>query len=196
MLTLALEELLPAPEDPDSPTASSKTGRYDPAEIDPVPFSFMPGVLSKVLHTITPDENSLRGALRHLGYQVTRSHTKGGSIKTNAPWEVIWEVMREWVKQKSPVKEGAIRPGTAAWKILALEPAKNVEAPTQESLTGEGADQKRDVPDDAKDDQPQKIEIIFDEKLGREKQNRKIVRYPANPRENWGPMNRAKGKAT
>jgi len=36
-----------------------------------------------------------------------------------------------------------------------------------------------------------KLNIVFDEKLGREKRRGKLVRYQINPRENWGPMNRA-----
>ena len=118
MLTMALEETLPLEGNPDSPTLTSKTGRYDPTAIDHYPFFFIPSVLAKVVHCITPHENALRGALRYLGYGVTRSHTKPGSIKTDAPWEVIWEVMREWVRQKAPVKEGAIRQGTAGWNIM------------------------------------------------------------------------------
>jgi tRNA (guanine26-N2/guanine27-N2)-dimethyltransferase len=38
-----------------------------------------------------------------------------------------------------------------------------------------------------------KGEIVFDEALGKEKDAKKLVRYQQNPRENWGPMNRAKG---
>ncbi|EDN98108.1 hypothetical protein SS1G_12965 [Sclerotinia sclerotiorum 1980 UF-70] len=114
MLTLALEEnLLPTKELPDSPTDSSKTGKNDPAALDHYPFFFIPSMLAKVIHCVTPHENALRGALRHLGYRVTRSHTKGGSIKTDAPWDVIWEIMREWARQKCPPKEGAIKKNTA-----------------------------------------------------------------------------------
>ena len=168
MLTLALEETLPPLEENlDSPTASAKTKCYDPTIIDHYPFFFIPSVLSKILHCQTPHENALRGALRHLGYRVTRSHTKPGSIKTDAPWDVIWEILREWVKQKAPVKEGAIREGTAGWRIMRM---------------GEKTAESGEKP-----------KIVFDEALGREKETKKLVRYQANPRENWGPMNRATG---
>jgi tRNA (guanine26-N2/guanine27-N2)-dimethyltransferase len=39
----------------------------------------------------------------------------------------------------------------------------------------------------------EKREIVFDESLGKERDAKKLVRYQQNPRENWGPMNRAKG---
>jgi len=38
-----------------------------------------------------------------------------------------------------------------------------------------------------------KPEVVFDEKLGMERDAKRLVRYQINPRENWGPMNRAKG---
>jgi len=185
MLTVALEELLQPPEDINSPTLPSKTKNYDPAAIDHYPFFFIPSVLSKVIHCITPHENALRGALRHLGYRVTRSHTKPGTIKTDAPWDVIWEIMRGWVKQKAPVKEGAIREGTAGWNIMALKKkpkeGEDVAADGDAKLNGTAADKK--------------LEIVFDEKLGKDVERNGLVRYQVNPRENWGPMNRASGHA-
>ncbi|CZT53408.1 probable N2,N2-dimethylguanosine tRNA methyltransferase [Rhynchosporium secalis] len=176
MLNVAMEECIFIEEDPNSPTSSSKTGKWDPAALDPAPFLFVPSVLSKVIHCVTPIENSIRGALRGLGYLVTRSHTKPGSIKTNAPWEVIWEVMREWTRQKEPIKEGANRAKTAGYTIMGL--GKPEDAAQADGVVTE-----------------EKIKVVFDEKLGAEKDKRKLVRYQLNPRENWGPMARAKGHA-
>ncbi|ESZ93141.1 hypothetical protein SBOR_6468 [Sclerotinia borealis F-4128] len=193
MLTLALEENLPPLEDSSaSPTASSRTGKYDPAALDHYPFFFIPSMLAKVIHCVTPHENALRGALRHLGYRVTRSHTKGGSIKTDAPWDVIWEMMREWARQKCPPKEGAIKKNTAGWHIMGLD--KN-EPSNQESNTKDATNGVETNEEDTSSTEKKKIEIVFDEKLGVEKDAKKIVRYQVNPRENWGPMNRASGHA-
>jgi tRNA (guanine26-N2/guanine27-N2)-dimethyltransferase len=179
MLNVALEEtLMPVDDELDSPTSTSKTKRYDPAALDLYPFFFIPSVLAKVIHCITPHENALRGALRHLGYRVTRSHTKPGSIRTDAPWDVIWEMMREWAKQKAPIKEGAIRKGTAGWEIMRMEEKKVKDG------TANTEDKKKEKP---------KLEIVFNEALGKERDQKKLVRYQVNPRENWGPMNRAKG---
>ncbi|EME41631.1 hypothetical protein DOTSEDRAFT_64908 [Dothistroma septosporum NZE10] len=69
------------------------------------PFFFNPSALSKVVHCIAPSAAAVNGALRHAGYRATRSHCQPGSIKTDAPWTVIWEIMREWVRQKSPIKD-------------------------------------------------------------------------------------------
>jgi tRNA (guanine26-N2/guanine27-N2)-dimethyltransferase len=163
MLTLALEESLSENASNDASELEEQrnaTIKTEPAEIDLHPFFFIPHQISKVIHCQTPSEAALRGALLNLGYRVTRSHTKAGSIRTNAPWTVIWDIMRAWVKQKSPIREGAIKEGTAGWSIL---------------------------------QKPATINVVFDEELGRPKDNKKLIRYQVNPRANWGPMARAKG---
>lgn len=46
-----------------------------------------------------------------------------------------------------------------------------------------------------------KLNIVFDEKLGKDQEKghqgkkKRLVRYQQNPRENWGPMARARGHA-
>ncbi|OJD13823.1 N2,N2-dimethylguanosine tRNA methyltransferase, partial [Emergomyces pasteurianus Ep9510] len=138
MLSTALEEDLdmggsspkttPAPESIATTTDSTNSKekdtpsllipRTDPAKLDPHPFFFMPSYVCKVVHTQTISEDCLRGALHHLGYRSSRSHTKAGSVRTDAPWNIIWEIVREWVRQKCPVKEGKIREGTAGMGIM------------------------------------------------------------------------------
>jgi len=92
--------------------------RTNPALREHHPFFFCLGALAKVLHTQTVSFELFRGALRHLGYRSTRSHTKPNSIRTDAPWDVIWEVMREWVRQKAPIKEDALSAGSAGAAIM------------------------------------------------------------------------------
>lgn len=82
------------------------------------PFFLIPSHLASIIHCTSPSDAGMRGALLHLGYRTTRSHTKPGSIVTDAPWDVIWEIMREYARQKAPVKEGSIRPATAGWAIM------------------------------------------------------------------------------
>ncbi|RKF60939.1 tRNA -dimethyltransferase [Golovinomyces cichoracearum] len=196
MLTVALEECLPptcptnfvskpdndAKKEASNSSLNQQAFMTGPSIIDPAPFFFMLPMLSKVLHTVTPHENAIRGALRHLGYRATRSHTKGGCIKTDAPWSEIWRIMRAWVTERSPVKEDAMHEKTAGWKILGLglsEEERRIRdlGPLSETESS-GSPSK----------------VIFDEKLGSEKDRNKLVRYQQNPRENWGPMARAKGK--
>ncbi|KAI9367115.1 S-adenosyl-L-methionine-dependent methyltransferase [Aspergillus egyptiacus] len=135
MLTTALEEDLslevspgdsesqspPAPDPGQGATPSAIIPRTDPAQREPHPFYFSLSSLSKVLRTTTVSYEAFRGALRHLGYKCTRSHTKPNTVRTDAPWGVIWELMREWVRQKAPFKEDdlALKPGTAGAAIMA-----------------------------------------------------------------------------
>ena len=128
MLSIALNEMLD-----DAPSAPAKGATStldrpipptDPANRSHHPFFFLPPALSRVLHCVCPSDAAVRGALLHLGYRVTRSHTKAGSICTDAPWSIIWEVMREWIRQKSPVKEGAVKERTAGWGIMQKDRSK------------------------------------------------------------------------
>ncbi|KAI1819373.1 S-adenosyl-L-methionine-dependent methyltransferase [Xylaria intraflava] len=164
MLRTALEESLPPPAD-----NLPKIKEDEFAALEPYPFYFHPTNLAGAVHCVCPDEESFRGALRHLGYEVTRSHCRAGSMRTNAPWSVVWHVMREWTRQKQPVKIENIAQNSAAYRLLRL-----------------GGTEK-------KDDTIDGLEVVFDQRLGRDKSQPGLVRYQTNPRENWGPQSRAKG---
>jgi tRNA (guanine26-N2/guanine27-N2)-dimethyltransferase len=130
MLITALEEDLDlaasSNETTPDPDSSADDGaqlpaiipRTNPALREHHPFLFCLGAIAKVLHTQTVSFEVFRSALRHLGYRSTRSHTKPNSIRTDAPWDVIWEIMREWVRQKAPIKKDALRVGSAGATIM------------------------------------------------------------------------------
>lgn len=109
----------PEPEPEPEPEYPAIIPRLDPAIRDRYPFYFTLSALSKVLHAPTMPFDAFRGALRHLGYRSTRSHTKPNSIRTDAPWDVIWEIWREWVRQRAPIKPGALSPSSAGAAIMA-----------------------------------------------------------------------------
>ncbi|KAH8912281.1 N2,N2-dimethylguanosine tRNA methyltransferase [Coniochaeta sp. PMI_546] len=200
MLQTALEEYLPTPEEAEAQEALQKIESEPEAEdyearkskalaklkdlslaaYDPYPFFFLPAYIAGRMHCITPPEDPLKGALIGLGYRVTRSHCKRGSIKTDAPWPVVWRVMREWVRQRCPVKVENIKEGSPAYRLLRLDRKKDENS--------ESAVEDADV------DELDKLEVVFDAKLGQDPDKAKYVRYQINPRENWGPMARAKGK--
>ena len=186
MLQTALEEILLSPEEMKAAELGTVVSRdAELAALDPYPFYVHPAQLSGVIHCITPPEAAIKGALIGLGYRATRSHAKAGSMKTDAPWSVIWHIMREWVRQKSPVKVENIKPGSAGYRILGLGNKQDTGA----SKSGESAPEEAD-----KQEQGGHPAVVFDETLGRETSKTKLVRYQNNPTENWGPMNRAKGK--
>jgi len=142
MLTLALEEEdveWPLSSKPDNKKATPDSASDTPSTLIPrmpshlisdSPLFFLPTYLAKVLSIPTPKEEPLRGAFLGLGYTCTASHCKPGSFKTNAPWKVIWEVMREWARQKEPLQvprllgegefEGraSVKKSSPGWNIL------------------------------------------------------------------------------
>ena len=121
MLSIAVHETLDDPNSSEARPASTldrPVPTTSAAARSHHPFFFLPSALSRILHCVSPSDAAVRGALLNLGYRVTRSHTKAGSIATDAPWTVVWEIMREWVRQKSPIKEDAISEGTAGWGIM------------------------------------------------------------------------------
>ncbi|KAK6543374.1 RNA methyltransferase tRNA(m5U54)methyltransferase [Orbilia ellipsospora] len=132
---------------------------------DQLALFFMPTQVSRVLHCEAPSVPAIRGALLGLGYHVTKSHCRGGSIKTNAPWSVVWRVMRAWLKVK-PIKEGTLKEGMAGYHLLLRAADDN------------------DLED-----------VVFDEGLGREREKAKgEVMYQINPNAYWGPMAKANKK--
>ncbi|KNG46938.1 TRM-domain-containing protein [Stemphylium lycopersici] len=176
--------------------------KADPAEIDHHPFFFIPSSVAKVVHCSAPPLAALRGALRHAGFRVTMSHCKPGSIKTDASWKDIWHVMLEWVRQRAPLKNMP-KKGSAGHAIMAKASA------TGHTMTATADPAPAAVPADADTemvaevsettaakDLPAylntKFEVCFDEKLGKDHDRGKYVRYQLAPRENWGPMSRAK----
>ena len=258
MLDTALNELLVGQENLDlhaneqkKEGESSLIPTTPPHIPDHHPFYFLPSALCKVIKAQAPPEAAIKGALRRLGYVVTRSHAKAGSLKTDAPWSVLWEVMREWVRQRSPVKIENLREGGPGHRILsktrlpAFEGREEADAGTGASsdatgnaattangdtamsdatttanananANGETPEITTDVPqqpaasapskpDPSKEQDVSKLDVVFDEKLGRDEDDRagkgggkakkRLVRYQQNPRENWGPMARAKGHA-
>ncbi|KAI1136996.1 dimethylguanosine tRNA methyltransferase [Hypoxylon sp. FL0543] len=174
MLQTAWEEFIPGDLDGFDVSKEDEFSKREPC-----PFFFRPTDLARVIHCISPDEASFRGALRRLGYEVTRSHCKPGSVKTDAPWSIIWHVMRQWVAQKAPVKRGHIHDNTAGYALLRYERGRH-------DLIVDKEKEKKER------EAIEKREVVFDKERGRDICQRKLVRYQANPREHWGPQSRAR----
>jgi tRNA (guanine26-N2/guanine27-N2)-dimethyltransferase len=204
MLQTALDEFLPSL---DEETAAEKLVTSDEKKLaarDLFPFFFLPSHVAHVMRCQTPEENFLKGALIHLGYRVTRSHCKPGSLKTDAPWSVIWRMMRLWIRQKAPIKMENVLPHMACYKILGLGEAAAA------STTKEGGefDNSKEAEEVVQEEANGKVSVkpteedlwetlVFDDslkKLGRQRDEKKLVRYQQNPRKDWGPMTKAKGQ--
>lgn len=212
MLTNALEEDL-------NNLPPSSPGRPAAAQVDRHPFFIMPQALAKTLHCLTPTEAALRTALTTLGYGVTRSHARPGSLKTDAPWHMIWTVMRAWIAQRAPIKEGALKEGSPGWTILNKPPSPPPTTTTTTTASQEPSNDENHINPSSSDEtnllppssSTNQIIIVFDNNTTTTTTTDKhhsslpssssspssknhLVRYQINPRPNWGPMTRAKGK--
>lgn len=162
----------------------------DPEAIDHSPFFFIPSALSKVLHCQAPPEAPLKGALRHAGYKATRSHTRPGSIRTDAPWKFIWDMMREWLQQRNPSTTGLLKENTPGWHIMHGKPdaeGARKEVTDEQSVRLSQNNEREMSPDHTK------AKIVFDDRLGKEHVRKRLVRYQVNPQPNWGPQAKASG---
>ncbi|KAF2097543.1 TRM-domain-containing protein [Rhizodiscina lignyota] len=207
MLTTALEELTLFPADQllsDPATRSSDATNSNPAG-DPHPFYVFPNSLAKTLHCMAPSENQIKGALRHAGFKAVRTHAARGGIKTDASFDVIWHIMREWIRQKAPIREGALNEGQAGWRILHAkdktvnEHETEKSASNREEAAGEAVHDAKDASENTapgtKGNEGTSgafpFEVFFDEELGKD-YGKKLKRFQLNPRANWGPMVKAR----
>ncbi|KAK7203841.1 N2,N2-dimethylguanosine tRNA methyltransferase [Myxozyma melibiosi] len=86
-------------------------------ELDDAPFYFTPQKISSVVRCTCPTLTGLGSALLNAGYKVSPTHAAPGAIKTDAGWDIVYDVMREFIKEH-PVTESNIKQGSPATKIL------------------------------------------------------------------------------
>lgn len=126
------------------------------------PFYFKPEKISSVLKCQCPPLKVVIAALGNLNYEASLTHATPSAIKTNASWDVLWAVFKEYIKTQAPNDLKKLNQNGAGYKIL-----------TNESIKLEGKE----------------ISFEKNELSGKvEKLRRlKIVRYQENPTKNWGP---------
>lgn len=134
------------------------------------------------------------------------SHCKPGSVKTDASWADIWHVMLEWIRQRAPLKN---KPKQASAGLAIMSKTNNfglisgsdvpqsdaLPEPVPEAQTGCNAVNTDAPPADLCTPHSYlgaDFHVNLDEQLGKDLDRGKIVRYQLAPRENWGPMSRAK----
>ncbi|KAH6584004.1 hypothetical protein BASA61_007766 [Batrachochytrium salamandrivorans] len=67
-----------------------------------------------------PSMVNFMSAIIHAGFEVSQSHAARAAIKTTAPANIIWDIMRCWCKQHPP-SEKNMSPNSPARKLLATE---------------------------------------------------------------------------
>jgi tRNA (guanine26-N2/guanine27-N2)-dimethyltransferase len=75
----------------------------------------------------------------HQGFKFTLTHASSGSLKTDAPPEVIFDIIRCWVK-KNPVKEA--KEGDPARVVLSKEPKFEADFTLRDDAEPPSAKQK------------------------------------------------------
>ena len=93
-------------------------------ELD-TPLYYTLSDICRTLHCNSPPLRTLKAALINAGYEVSGYHKEPEAIKTTAPSDVLWDILRAWIKehplQKPPPENSAVA------KILAKEPSITVD---------------------------------------------------------------------
>ncbi|KAF3424129.1 hypothetical protein E2986_07553 [Frieseomelitta varia] len=90
-----------------------------------VPLYYTLDRLMSIVRCVTPSMLIFRSALLNAGYRVSYSHACKTSIKTDAPNEVIWDIVRAWEKNNS-VKRDKLSNDSPAIKILNTPTTTNI----------------------------------------------------------------------
>lgn len=135
-------------------------------ELD-TPFYFTPNSISSILKFQVPSLRTVVAGLGSLGYDCSLTHAKPSSLKTNAPWEAIWFIMKKYGLNNDLIDSKKINQNSVGHKILSNNLIGNDEWSSKLSFEP--------------NDQSEKTEKL--RKL-------KIIRFQENPTRNWGPKAR------
>jgi tRNA (guanine26-N2/guanine27-N2)-dimethyltransferase len=161
------------------------------SEIHDSQFYFTTTTISRVLKIPAPSLEDYCAALGNLGYDASLTHAVANSIKTNAPWNVIWFIGQQFAKREK-VDIERLSNTTAGYKILTnkditksinlRDVMKDKLTLTDDEINGKSDDEVTEwlfTPNDVSK-RIQKLRRI------------KITRYQENPTKNWGPKARPK----
>lgn len=146
-------------------------------EIQGVPLFLHIPSMCKTLNVNVPPAAAIRVALQSKGYEVSQSHVDPSSLKTTAPTELVWDILRIWATKvgSSHLKNLEMLDDTPAAKTDRRRCAGERILAKDPSLISAG-----DIDFGVKKD-----------KLSRRSDGSKQVRFPHNPEPNWGPKARA-----
>ncbi|OMJ16122.1 tRNA (guanine(26)-N(2))-dimethyltransferase [Smittium culicis] len=93
-------------------------------ELD-VPFHYTLNELCSAAKTSCPPILKITSAILHLGFKVSIAHSCQCSIKTNAPNEIIWDIIRAYVATVGRSKK--IEDNSVAFNILKVSPRDDIK---------------------------------------------------------------------
>ncbi|KAK3098987.1 hypothetical protein FSP39_024964 [Pinctada imbricata] len=89
-------------------------------ELPDQPLYYVTDDIYNTVHCTPLTMVQFRSALLNAGYRISLSHCAVNSVKTDAPAGVIWDIMREWVKDH-PVSQRRLIEGTPVKALLSKE---------------------------------------------------------------------------
>ncbi|XP_075724665.1 tRNA methyltransferase 1 [Rhipicephalus microplus] len=93
-----------------------------------VPLYFLLDKLASTVRVSTPSMLNFRSALLNAGHRVSLSHACKNSIKTDAPMDFVWDIIRAW-KLQNPSKK-PLDSGSPGEYIMRTEPSSPVNFST------------------------------------------------------------------
>jgi len=93
-------------------------------ELD-IPLYYKLERLMSIVKCDVPPILTFRSALLNAGYKVSYSHASKTSIKTDAPNDIIWDIVRAWEKEH-PVKREKLAVDSPAARILAASSTTDI----------------------------------------------------------------------
>lgn len=94
-------------------------------ELNDTPLYYILDRLCRTVHCQVPSMDVFCSALLNAGYKVSGSHAQKGAIKTNAPNEVVWDVLRKWV-QENPIQAHKWQENDRGLCILSKKPSTEI----------------------------------------------------------------------
>ncbi|KAF2076456.1 hypothetical protein CYY_002259 [Polysphondylium violaceum] len=110
-------------------------------ELD-TPFYFKADHFTHTLHLTTPATPMIKSALLNAGYKVSSSHILP-CIKTNAPFDFLWDIFRTWSKEQPPKN---LSPTSPAFAILSKEIKHKIDFTRHPLAKGEHPDVPKYLP--------------------------------------------------
>jgi tRNA (guanine26-N2/guanine27-N2)-dimethyltransferase len=159
-------------------------------ELPDIPLFYTPGQFTHLLRCVSPPFMSIRSAILNAGFRVSYSHTNPISLKTDAPADLLWDIIVTWNRQLE-------------LEQAAADNEKDVAVETESTGTTQtnGTDQNETVKEQPREILRKRLiarevkhEICFDSHADEMPQSKKdqMVRYQLNPTKNWGPKPRVK----
>ncbi|CAM9249887.1 unnamed protein product [Phaeothamnion confervicola] len=133
-------------------------------ELPDVPLYYTVPNICETLRCTMPKQVELFAALVNAGYRVSSQHREPTAIKTNAPDDVVWDIMRCWVKKHPVAPKRQAAEETPGQIIMRREPVLDANFSVPSQLRAQYAAAHA------------------------------APRFPQNPEPNWGPKSRATGK--